>query len=251
MIIDTTITLVTGIIGSLPIPGAGLIADAYGLVLGWITGIGQEDPWKKLEDSLKQYVDEAVLGLELNTLKNDIADIERRFDSFCKGRTASNWKPGDTLSRELETRLISCYEGVQRIQQFLYNPNSNKHTTLPYFERCSTLYFAVMSSVTQRLKSYNIQTEYETFFNQTYAYLDGVYASSGAYKSSKIKYKWGGFFNHLNYVIDEGKTDLTGGLRWIIRLRCFLNDTIICKRKYLITLNANWVYTECLLHTTL
>jgi hypothetical protein len=70
MIIDTTITLVTAVIGSLPVPGAGLVAEAYGLFLGWITGAGQTDPWKELEDSLKKYTDQAVLKLELNSLKN-------------------------------------------------------------------------------------------------------------------------------------------------------------------------------------
>jgi hypothetical protein len=209
MIIETTTTLITGVIGSLPIPGAGLIADAYGLLLGWITGAGQTDPWKELEDSLKKYMAEAVLGLELNTLKNDMADIERKFDSFCKDRKKSNWKPGDTLNSELETRLISCYNGVQRIQKSLYNPYSPKHTTLPYFERYCTLHFAIMSSVVGCLTSYNIQREYDAFFNETYAYLNGAYSSSRVAKESNIKRKRGGILRHEHYVVDEGITDLT------------------------------------------
>jgi len=209
MIIETTTTLITGVIGSLPIPGAGLIADAYGLLLRWITRAGQTDPWQELEDSLKRYTDQAVLGLELNTLKNDMADIESKFDSFCKDRKTSNWKLGETLNRELETRLINCYDGVQRIQTSLYNPYSPKHTTLPYFERYCTLHFAIMSSVVGCLTSYNIQREYDDFFNKTYAYLNGAYSSSRVAKESKIKRKRGGIFRHEHYVVDEGITDLT------------------------------------------
>jgi hypothetical protein len=205
MIIEMTTTLITGVIGSLPIPGAGLIADTFGLLLGWITAAGQTDPWKELEDALKKYTDQAVLELELSNLKNDMADTESKFDSFCIDRASSGWEPGNTLPRELETRLIDCYSAIKRIQQFLYNPNKGaKHNTLAYFERCSTLYFAIMSSVARCLKSYNIQTEYETFFNQTYNYLKGAYESAGQHKRSKIKYRsYPAFMHPLNHVEDE------------------------------------------------
>ncbi|MBD2454705.1 hypothetical protein H6G80_11495 [Nostoc sp. FACHB-87] len=203
MIAEASIALITGVIGSLPIPGAALFANTYGLLLGWITNQGKEDPWKQVEDSLKKYTDQAVLGLELTIIKNDLAFWETQFDVICKDITTSNWKPGNTLNSELATRLINCYDAIKKIQYHLYNPYSQKHTTLPYFERCSTLYFAVMPTVVQCLKSYDLRTEYETFFNRTYNYLHDAYLSAGEYRRSTIKYKWGGFFNHLNYVRDN------------------------------------------------
>lgn len=242
MIIEMTTTLITSVIGALPIPGIGLVADTFGLLLGWITGSVQKDPWKELEDAMKKYTDQAVLELELNNLKNDMADTERKFDSFCQDRTKSGWKPGNTLSSELEGRLINCYDNVKRIQQFLYNPNKGKkHNTLAYFERCSTLYFAIMSSVARCLKSYNLQNEYDTFFNQTYNYLDGAYASAGDHRRSQITYKtYSAFMHPLNHVDDEeAGIKLTD--QWGIRHhhRSIL-DNRYCYLQYLLT-----HYYEC------
>jgi hypothetical protein len=188
IIIETTTTLITSVIGALPIPGIGIVADGFGLLLGWITGSIQDDPWKALEYAMKKYTDQAVLEYELSNIKNDLVDTENKFNSFCKARTNFGWKPGDTLSSELKQRLINCYDSIKRIQQFLYHPNKGqKHNTLAYFDRCSTLYVAIMSSVVRCLDTYPIEDEYEPFFHQTYSYLKDAYDSARFQRSQEIR----------------------------------------------------------------
>jgi hypothetical protein len=214
--LEAITTIYTSIIGSLPIPGAGIFADGIGLLLGWLTGDNGRDPWKELEDSLTRYVDETVLDLELSLLRRDILHIEEEFDELCKKIQELGWKPGESLNSAIANDLRDIFREARKLKRTIYNPRTGKHTSLPYFERCFTLYLAVMSTAVNCLDTFDPQDEYESFYNDTRNYLNSAVADGFHFRKGLVN-KWVGmnFFGQIRsrYTKDE-RTGIELTERW-------------------------------------
>jgi hypothetical protein len=94
---------------------------------------------------------------------------------------------------------------AKKMKRTLYNPRTDKHTTLPYFERCFTLYLAVLSTVVSCLDTYDAQEEYESFYNDTRTYLNAAVEDGFNFRKKQVKgWIWrNGFAMEWFFVKDE------------------------------------------------
>lgn len=219
-------TLAIGLIGDIPIPGAGALSAITGLFVGWIFG-GEQDKWKTYAQAIGDYIDEQIVLLETTDIENDLIWAEGEFDYLCRFLEEEGWDFGQPLSDdlktsiELETRFIDLIDFLGPLRQSLYNPASPTYTTFPYFDRLFTLYGAVLGTVTTTLSTYDTYNEFQELFESSRKYLKEAIESAVDYRSNAIEGKWSGaannsrFYDNQSYSWFSDKRPLNGtDSRW-------------------------------------
>lgn len=201
-------TLAIGAIGDLPIPGAAALSAVTGLFVGWIFG-DENDQWEKYAEAIKDYIDEAITGLETNNIENDLITAEEEFDKLCKILDQNGWEFGQPLSDdpqtcdELQDRFITLISQLNELRQALYNPESKDYTTFPYFDRLFTLHGAVLGTATTTMKTYNTHDEFEEHFKKSRDYLLRAADSAVSYRRGAIDVETKGSSNVSRFYDDQ------------------------------------------------
>ncbi|KJY74769.1 hypothetical protein [Vibrio nigripulchritudo] len=190
-------TVAIAMIGDLPIPGAATLSAVTGLFVSWLMP-DQASKWKKYAEAIGNYIDQQLTEQELNNIENELIVAEEEFDAICKFLEANSdgWHLGDEFpDSEVETRFIDLINSVKLTKQRIFNPNCELHNTFPYFDRLFTLYGSVIGSATVSLNSYNTYDEFQDFYADARAYLDGAMKSAVDYRTEKLRGDYGGASN--------------------------------------------------------
>lgn len=136
MAADLTIKLATGLIGSLPIPGAGLISAGAGLYLRWLMP-GATTDWARIRGELERKLRVLLTEAEAHYIRQavGVADeaLERFLTQFVTERGAA-LAEGEPLIGGYLASLTSAVEHCYSAKPKILDPFTGRMSSLPYIE---------------------------------------------------------------------------------------------------------------------